>query len=350
MCGTFLWSINTFGKKICKFFNKGYVNKTKTSLLKKRMYWYVWLGKTGVDVTSGQMDPRVQTMVSSTCRYILLFPFYSETTATPPFSECGPHPLLYLASSGQCGGRRGGYRKGSQLNIILSPEKEKAISASLEKISKQVSNGWVTFIHRSKQNWQERGLARQNNNNMTMSTILMNWKTFEYLESSSDTDIGVQYKDRVQHVWRFMLSKKWVILLDCFFLQQKRQVHGIIELKGSLHRVSWSTILFLEAYSMPSPRPWTWKRGKAHPCHPSQPPNSMATRWDTRRDFRLQDYSLNRIPERMDPVNELKEIFLAMAFKTSFKQQLNKKHTLFIDCNSIYIQHTHITETSVWWN
>lgn len=58
LCVThFLWSINTFGKKMCNFLNKGYVNKTKTSLHKKRRYWCVWLGKAGEDGISGQMDP-----------------------------------------------------------------------------------------------------------------------------------------------------------------------------------------------------------------------------------------------------------------------------------------------------
>lgn len=35
----------------------------------------------------------------------------------------------------------------------------------------------------------------------------MNYQTFENL-TSSDTDIGVQYEDRAQNVWGFMLSKK----------------------------------------------------------------------------------------------------------------------------------------------
>ena len=125
--------------------------KLKLAYIRKEVYWFMWLGKKGVDQALGQTGSKSSNSATFNLVCSVLSLFHSQTTTAHTLCECGPHSLLYTASSCRWATEEAQLAPdltSFQVSSYEPRERESTISASLEKISRKVS-GCLCLSHTS---------------------------------------------------------------------------------------------------------------------------------------------------------------------------------------------------------
>lgn len=161
--------------------------KLKLAYIRKEVYWFMWLGKKGVEQALGQTASKSSNSATFNLVCSVLSLFHSQTTTAHTLCECGPHSLLYMDSSCRWATEEAQL---ARLNVISSIQlwAQRKRKHHLSFLGENLKEGfwlpvfgphiyplvqllWLNAVSRKQEeNWQERRQSRQK---QQVSTTLM---------------------------------------------------------------------------------------------------------------------------------------------------------------------------------